>query len=100
MDPVENPYQPGAGSPPPALTGRDELIAEVDVLLARLTRGVTSRGVIPTGLRGVGKTVLLNRFRDMAEAKDFSVLFIEATEGGRFSEDLVHELRSALYRLS
>jgi hypothetical protein len=69
-------------------------------LLARLARGVTSRGVIPTGLRGVGKTVLLNRFRDMAEAKDFSVLFIEATESGRFSEDLAHELRSVLYRLS
>lgn len=100
MDPIENPYQPGAGSPPPALTGRDELIAEVDIVLARIARGNPSRSVIPLGLRGVGKTVLLNRFREMAEARGFVVPFIEATEGDRFSENLALELRSTLYRLS
>ena len=66
MDPVRNPYAPGAGQRPPELAGRDREIAEFEVVLQRVARGRPERSMVLTGLRGVGKTVLLNAFRSMA----------------------------------
>lgn len=68
MDARSNPYNPGAGTRPPALTGRDGELERFDVLLARLLAGSPEQSMLVTGLRGVGKTVLLNTFEDMALA--------------------------------
>ncbi len=66
MDPVRNPYAPGAGQRPPELAGRDRELQQFDVVLERIARGRPERSLILTGLRGVGKTVLLNTFRSQA----------------------------------
>src|ERR1700684_1989420 len=66
MDPVRNPYAPGAGQRPPELAGRDREISQFEVVLERIARGRPERRMVLTGLRGVGKTVLLNTFRSMA----------------------------------
>ncbi|HEY7145332.1 MAG TPA: ATP-binding protein [Streptosporangiaceae bacterium] len=66
MDPVRNPYAPGAGQRPPELAGRDREVAQFEVVLQRVARGRPERSMVLTGLRGVGKTVLLNAFRSMA----------------------------------
>jgi AAA ATPase domain len=66
MDPVRNPYAPGAGQRPPELAGRDRELAQFEVVLERVARGRPERSMVLTGLRGVGKTVLLNAFRSMA----------------------------------
>ena len=67
MDPVRNPFAPGAGTRPPELAGRDDLREVVRVALARLRLGKSSKSVLMVGLRGVGKTVLLDAMRDDAE---------------------------------
>jgi hypothetical protein len=69
MDPRDNPYTPGAGTVPPTLTGRDVELERFEVLLERLWRGHAAQSQIVTGLRGVGKTVLLNRFRELADER-------------------------------
>jgi hypothetical protein len=66
VDPVRNPYAPGAGQRPPELAGRDREISQFKVVLERVARGRPERSIVLTGLRGVGKTVLLNSFRSMA----------------------------------
>ncbi len=66
MDPIRNPYAPGAGQRPPELAGRDEQLRAFDVVLERIARGRPERSIILTGLRGVGKTVLLNALRSAA----------------------------------
>jgi Cdc6-like AAA superfamily ATPase len=71
MDPRLNPYAPGAGTPPPELAGRDELITRGAVALDRIRAGRVARSLILYGLRGVGKTVLLNRIRLDAEGRGF-----------------------------
>jgi len=70
MDPRSNPYAPGAGSPPPELAGRDELLERASIALDRIRAGLAAKSLLLVGLRGVGKTVLLNRIRNDAEAKD------------------------------
>ncbi len=70
--PRSNPYAPGAGVPPPELAGRDDLIERVSIALDRVRAGRAARGFIFHGLRGVGKTVLLNRIRLDAEAQGFA----------------------------
>jgi Cdc6-like AAA superfamily ATPase len=67
MDPVRNPYSPGAGAPPPALVGRDAELATCSVAIQRFGLGKPERSVLLTGLRGVGKTVLLREFGRLAE---------------------------------
>lgn len=67
MDELENPFRPGAGTPPPALVGRDDLISKFRVTAGRALRGRPGKSVMPIGLRGVGKTVLLNEFVHVAE---------------------------------
>ena len=100
MDPVSNPFSPGAGSPPPELAGRDELLETARVALARLVRGRSSKSLILIGLRGVGKTVLLDRMRENAEAAGLATLRIEAPENRSLPALLVPQLRLALLRLS
>lgn len=93
MDEIDNPYQPGAGTPPPALAGRSDLLRSVAVMLGRLNQGRYAKSLIPTGLRGVGKTVLLNRFADEADKFAFHTIIIEATDGGQLADHLIGKLR-------
>ena len=81
MDPVSNPYAPGAGTPPPELAGRDDLRELVRIAVERVRRGMPAKSVILVGLRGVGKTVLLDRMREDAESGGIQALHIEAPEG-------------------
>ena len=100
MDPRKNPYAPGAGTPPPELTGRNDIIERAAVALDRIRDGRAARSVILYGLRGVGKTVLLNRIRIDAEARGFATVSIEAPEDRSLPGLLVPPLRAALLRLS
>lgn len=100
MDPRQNPYAPGAGTPPPELAGRDELIERAAVALDRIRAGRPARSFILYGLRGVGKTVLLNRIRLDAEARGIASVKMEAPEGRSLPALLIPALRSTLLRLS
>ena len=100
MDPIRNPYAPGAGTPPPELAGRDELRETVRVALARVRLGRPTKSVLMVGLRGVGKTVLLDRMREEAEATGLQGLFVEAPEGRSLPALLAPRLRQVLLRLS
>jgi len=95
VDPVRNPYSPGAGTRPPALVGREHEIDAMDVALQRLLLGRDGRSEMLTGLRGVGKTVLLNEFEQLAEARGYFHEHIEVTEEG----DLPSRLASAFRRV-
>lgn len=100
MDPVTNPFAPGAGAPPPELAGRDELLEAVRVALARVRAGRPTKSILMVGLRGVGKTVLLDRMRDDAEGDGIHTLRMEAPEGRSLPGLLAPSLRVALLRLS
>lgn len=100
MDAVSNPFAPGAGTPPPELAGRDELREAIRVAIERVRRGLPARSMMLVGLRGVGKTVLLDRMRDDAEAKGIRTLRMEAPEGRSLPALLAPQLRQALLRLS
>jgi hypothetical protein len=100
MDPVLNPYAPGAGTPPPELAGRDALLESVRVSLARIRRGLPAKSVLMVGLRGVGKTVLLERMRESAEGEGLQTARVEAPEGRSLPALLAPQLRLALLRLS
>ena len=100
MDPRQNPYAPGAGTPPPELAGRDELIERAAVALDRIRAGKSARSFILYGLRGVGKTVLLNRIRLDAEARGIASVKVEAPEERSLPALLIPALRATLLRLS
>jgi len=100
VNPATNPFAPGAGTRPPELAGRDELLANVAIALERIRAGRAAKSVLLIGLRGVGKTVLLDRVRDDAEAVGIQTLRIEAPEGRSLPAILAPELRRALLRLS
>lgn len=100
MDPVRNPFAPGAGTRPPELAGRDDLREEVRVAVERVRLGRPARSVLMVGLRGVGKTVLLARMRDDAEAAGIHTVFVEAPEVRSLPALLAPQLRQALLRLS
>ena len=100
MNPVTNPFAPGAGSPPPELAGRDELRETVRVAVERTRAGRSARSVLMVGLRGVGKTVLLDRMRDDAEVTGVHTIRIEAPEDRSLPALLAPQLRIALLRLS
>jgi Cdc6-like AAA superfamily ATPase len=100
MDPVTNPYSPGAGTPPPELAGRDELREAVRIAIERVRRGLPAKSVLMVGLRGVGKTVLLDSMRDAAEASGIQTVRIEAPENRSLPALLAPQLRQALLRLS
>lgn len=94
MDPIRNPYAPGAGQRPPELAGRDEQLAAFDVVLERVARGRPERSLVLTGLRGVGKTVLLNALRSAAVRKGWGTGKLEA----RPDQSLRRPLSSALHQ--
>jgi len=100
MDPITNPFAPGAGSPPPELAGRDELRETVRIALGRARLGNPAKSILMVGLRGVGKTVLLDRMRDDAEASGIQTLRVEAPEDRSLPAIIAPELRQALLRLS
>lgn len=99
MDPISNPFSPGAGTPPPALVGRDELIATFRVAVQRTMHGRPGQSLMPIGLRGVGKTVLLNRFIEEARALGAHAVLIEAPEDGNLRQLLAREARRVLLQL-
>ena len=100
MSPLENPFAPGAGTPPPELSGRDDLLGAIHVAAEWTRRRLAARSMLLLGLRGVGKTVLLNRVHDRAQADGFSTVTIEASERSRLPALLAAELYRALLRLS
>src|SRR5437763_5997976 len=98
MDPRENPFVPGAGTPPPELAGRSAIITDAEVALARAKRG-QGKSAFYLGLRGVGKTVLLNRISQIAEQEGCITIVLEAPEDKSLAEMLLPSMRTALLRL-
>ena len=100
MDPIRNPYAPGAGTRPPEMVGRDRLRETARVALERIRLGRPSKSIVLVGLRGVGKTVLLDRISEDAEASGIIPLRIEAPEQRSLPSMIAPQLRFALIRLS
>lgn len=100
MDPVKNPFVPGAGSPPPELAGRAAVLEQARIAIARIREGRSSKSLILVGLRGVGKTVLLVRIKEIAENADTKVILVEARDGKPLAELLVPNLRQVLFGLN
>jgi len=100
MDPVTNPFAPGAGSRPPALVGREELEKNAEVALKRIKAERHAKSMLLLGLRGVGKTVLLVRIGEIAEEEGYLTALIEAPEERRLAGLLVPRLRGLLFKLS
>lgn len=100
MDPVRNPFAPGAGNPPPELAGRSEVLSNARVALQRAGLMKPTRSQILVGLRGVGKTVLLNKIKEMADDQKQKTFMIEAHESKPLPELIVPSLRSILFSLS
>lgn len=100
MDPVRNPFAPGAGTRPPELAGRDELRERIRIAIERIRLGRPAKSVLMVGLRGVGKTVLLDRMGDEAKASGIQVVRLEAPEGRSLPAILAPQIRIALLQLS
>lgn len=100
MNPIRDPYSPSAGSPPPELAGREELLESIHIALERARIGRPAKSAMLVGLRGVGKTVLLDRLRAQAEETGIHTVRIEAPEGRSLPALLAPQLRQALLRLS
>lgn len=99
MDPITNPFSPGAGAPPPELVGRDPLLEQARILLGRTKQKRPEKSLLLTGLRGVGKTVLLNEIERQARATGYRTIVIEAHEDKPLGPLLAPYVRSVLYDL-
>lgn len=99
MNPRENPFAPGAGTPPPELAGRDQIIEDVSIALHRIRNGLSAKSVLMVGLRGVGKTVLLNRLKNEAEAEGLICVQFESPENRNLPAMIAPSLRGALLKL-
>jgi len=99
LDNLRNPYAPSAGAKPPTLAGRENPLHIFDVALDRALTGRSARGPLPYGLRGVGKTVLLNQFLAKAAERRCVSVKIEAEEGRPFRLELAAKIRQALFAL-
>ncbi len=99
MDMIKNPFSPGAGSPPPELAGRDGVLEQARVLLGRVRVRRPEKSLLLTGLRGVGKTVLLNEIERMAQTDDYRTILIEAHEGKPLAALLAPHLRRLFFEL-
>src|SRR3954453_23442388 len=99
MDPIANPYTPNAGSRPPELAGRAAEIEQFRVVVGRLKRGATEQSMVIRGLRGVGKTVLLNTFEDHAESEGFLTYYHELTPDSSLVAEIARDAQAALARL-
>ena len=100
MDPIQNPYSPGAGMPPPELAGRDELLERVRIALERARRGRPTKSVLLVGLRGVGKTVLLLKMSNYARSRGILVSQVEAPESRSLPAMLAPAIRTAMIGLT
>lgn len=100
MDPIRNPFAPGAGSPPPELAGRDEIISAAEIALQRVVIGRHNKSQILLGLRGTGKTVLLNKIGQLAESHNHVISVIEAPEGKSLTDLLYPKIHQVLRKLS
>jgi hypothetical protein len=99
VDKIKNPFSPGAGSPPPELAGRDDILESVRILLGRVKVKRPEKSLLLTGLRGVGKTVLLNEIVKLAIANDYRTILIEAHEDKGLARLLAPQLRRLLFEL-
>ena len=99
MDKIKNPFSPGAGSPPPELAGRENILEQARVLLGRTRAHRPEKSLLLTGLRGVGKTVLLNEIERMAQADGYRTILVEAHEGKSLAALLAPHLRRLLFEL-
>ena len=99
MDNLHNPFSPGAGSPPPELAGRAAILDQALMALARIKRGRSEKSIFIIGLRGVGKTVLLNRISNLAEEQGYQSIMIEANEDKPLPLLLLPYLRQVLFTL-
>lgn len=102
MDPIRNPYTPNAGAQPPAVLGRDVQLESFDLLLQRMSAGRTEQSMIITGLRGVGKTVLLGRFQRRAAEQNWVVIEREVSkhDDTQFRRQMASSVRTALFEMS
>src|SRR2546421_11340349 len=100
MDPIRNPFSPGAGSPPPELVGRDPIMEQARILLGRIKQKKPEKSMLLTGLRGVGKTVLLNEIERLAKANKYHTVAIEAHEDKPLGSLISPGLRTLLYELN
>lgn len=99
MNPINNPFSPGAGAPPPELVGRDSLLEQARILLGRVKQKRSEKSLLLTGLRGVGKTVLLNDIERMAKAEGYQTILLEAHEEKPLAELIYPALRGLLFEL-
>jgi Cdc6-like AAA superfamily ATPase len=99
MDPRKNPFAPGAGYSPPELAGRSEILERAEVALGRLKDNKPTKGLLLVGLRGVGKTVVLNHIQDAADADGVLTVMIECVDEKRLENMLIPPLRSLLFKL-
>ena len=99
MDPLNNPFSPGAGAPPPELVGRGPILEEAAILLGRIKRKRPEKSMLLTGLRGVGKTVLLNEIEHKAREEGYRTIFIEAHEGKSLGTLIAPHLWKLLFEL-
>jgi len=99
MDPIKNPFSPGAGSPPPELVGRDPILEQARILLGRTKAKRPEKSMLLTGLRGVGKTVLLNEIERLARADQYHTVLIEALEDKPLGPLIAPYLRTLLFDL-
>lgn len=99
MDQINNPFSPGAGSPPPELVGRDAIIEKSKILLGRVRQKRSEKSMLLVGLRGVGKTVLLNEIERLTSAAGYHTITLEAHEDKSLAALLVPHLRRVLFEL-
>ncbi len=99
MDPIKNPFSPGAGSPPPELAGRAPLLEQARILLGRVLIGKPEKSLMLTGLRGVGKTVLLNEVRRMAQEAGYRTVLVEAHEDKALGPLIASPLKTVFFEL-
>lgn len=100
MDRITNPFSPGAGAPPPELAGRDAILLQAQVLFGRVKARRPEKSILMTGLRGVGKTVLLNEMERMAGTAGYRTILIEAHEDKSLALLLIPQLRRLLFELN
>lgn len=99
MDPITNPYAPGAGSQPPELAGRDDILERTRITLARIKQGRPAKSFLLVGLRGVGKTVLLNKIQEISQEEGYISAMVETPESKSLPEVLLPCLRRILLQL-
>lgn len=99
MDILHNPFSPGAGTPPPELAGRKDILEQALLTLARVKRGRSEKSLLIVGLRGTGKTVLLHEIAELAEKENYHAVMVEAHEKKTLAQILLPELRRVLFSL-